>query len=124
MSRSKQLRCTVGPETARMLALGHPWVIADHYTSRWPKAERGSLVELVTEKQHSLGTALYDPGARIVARILSRSVVDIDQGWFVACLERAVKSRSWIDFGATDVARLVNAEGDGLPGLTVDRYAG
>ena len=123
MNRPKQLRCTIGPETARMLNLGHPWVIADRYTSRWPKAECGRLVELVTEKQHSLGTALYDPGARVVARSLSREVVEIDRNWFVACLERAVRSRSWIDFGATDVARLVNAEGDGLPGLTVDRYA-
>ena len=123
MNRPKQLRCTIGPETARMLNLGHPWVIADRYTSRWPKAECGSMVELVTEKQHSLGTALYDPGARIVARSLSRAVVEIDRDWFVACLERAVRSRSWIDFGATDVARLVNAEADGLPGLTVDRYA-
>jgi 23S rRNA (cytosine1962-C5)-methyltransferase len=123
LNRFKPLRCTVGPETARMLNLGHPWVIADRYTSRWPKAESGSLVELVTEKQHSLGTALYDPGARIVARSLSRAVVEVDRGWYVACLERAARSRSWIDFGDTDVTRLVNAEGDGLPGLTVDRYA-
>ena len=105
-----------------MLNLGHPWVIADHYTSRWLKTEPGSLVELVTNQDHSLGTALYDPGARIVARRLSTSVVEIDRSWFVACLERAVRSRSWIDFGDTNVARLVNAEGDGLPGLTVDQY--
>ena len=24
--------CTVGPDTLRMLELGHPWVIADRYT--------------------------------------------------------------------------------------------
>ena len=29
-----------------MLNLGHPWVIADRYTSRWPKMESGSLAEL------------------------------------------------------------------------------
>jgi 23S rRNA (cytosine1962-C5)-methyltransferase len=105
-----------------MLDLGHPWVIADRYTARWPKAEPGSLVELVTEKKQSLGTALYDPGARIVARSLSRSVIELDRSWVVACLARAVRSRSWIDLGDTNVTRLVNAEGDGLPGLTVDRY--
>ncbi len=123
MNRTKQLRCTIGPETARMLNLGHPWVIADRYTRQWPQAGCGSLVELVTEKGHSLGTALYEPGARIVARRLSPAVIAIDQGWFVACLERAGRSRSLIDFGDTNVVRLVNAEGDGLPGLTVDRYA-
>jgi len=122
MSHAKYPACVVGPETVRMLNLGHPWVIADRYTSRWPKVENGSLVELVTEKGHSLGTALCDPGARIVARRLSKSVVEIDRSWLVACLERAVRSRSWIDFGDTNVVRLVNAEGDGLPGLTVDQY--
>ena len=124
MSQAKHPTCIVGPETARMLNLGHPWVIADRYTSQWPQAGCGSLVELVTEKGHTLGTALYDPGARIVARRLSSAVIEINQGWFVACLERARKSRSLIDFGDTNVARLVNAEGDGLPGLTVDQYAG
>ncbi len=124
MSQAKHPTCIVGPETARMLNLGHPWVIADRYTSQWPQAGCGSLVELVTEKGHTLGTALYDPGARIVARRLSSAVIEINQGWLVACLERARKSRSLIDFGDTNVARLVNAEGDGLPGLTVDQYAG
>jgi len=122
MSRTKYPTCPVGPETERMLNLGHPWVIADRYTARWPQTQCGRLVELVTEKGHSLGTALCDPGARIVARRLSTSVVEIDRSWFVACLERAVRSRCWIDFGDTNVARLVNAEGDGLPGLTVDQY--
>lgn len=122
MNRPKHLRCTIGPETARMLNLGHPWVIADRYTARWPQAEPGSLIELVTENKHSLGTAIYDPGARIVARSLSRSVIELDRGWLAACLQRAARSRSQIDFGDTDVVRLVNAEGDGLPGLTVDQY--
>jgi len=123
MSKARYPACVVGPETARMLNLGHPWVITDRYTAQWPQAGCGSLVELVTEKGHTLGTALYDPGARIVARRLSSAVVEIDQGWLVACLERARQSRSLIDFGDTNVARLVNAEGDGLPGLTVDQYA-
>lgn len=116
------MRGIIGPETARMLNLGHPWVIADRYTAKWQKADAGSLIELMTEKGQSLGTALYDPGARIVARRLSPAVIDLNLNWLASCLERAQKSRSWIDFGDTTVARLVNAEGDGLPGLTVDRY--
>lgn len=121
-SNSKPLRCIVGPETVRMLRLGHPWVIADRYTSRWPQAPCGSLVELAAEDGASLGTALYDPGARIVARRLSPELIDLDRRWLVARLEQARRSRSWLDFGDTTVTRLVNAEGDGLPGLTVDRY--
>jgi len=122
VTTNKLLRCIIGPETVRMLNLGHPWVIADRYTSRWPQAVSGSLVELVAEDGRSLGTGLYDPGTRIVARRLSSVVADLDRGWLAARLEQARASRNWLDLGDTTVARLVNAEGDGLPGLTVDRY--
>lgn len=122
MSQVKRLRCVVGSETARMLNLGHPWVIADRFTARWPKGDSGSLVELVSEKGASLGTALYDPGARIVARRLSSARVELDQAWFQHKLEQSRQSRHWLNLGDTDVSRLVNAEGDALPGLTVDRY--
>lgn len=115
-------RRTIGSETVRMLNLGHPWVIADPFTSKWPKTECGALVELVSEKGASLGTALCDPGSRIVARRLSSSVMQLDRHWLTKMLTQAQASRSWLEFGDTDVARLVNAEGDRLPGLTVDRY--
>jgi 23S rRNA (cytosine1962-C5)-methyltransferase len=49
-------------------------------------------------------------------------VIDLDHNWIVTRLKQARKSRNWVDFGDTTVARLVNAEGDSLPGLTVDRY--
>jgi 23S rRNA (cytosine1962-C5)-methyltransferase len=80
------------------------------------------LIELVSENGDSLGTALYDPESRIVARRLSATVIELDRRWLVARLEQARKSRNWLDLGDTTVTRLVNAEGDGLPGLTVDRY--
>ena len=58
MKRSKFLRLTVGPDTARMLGFGHPWVIADRFTAKWPKVQAGSLVELVDPQGTLLGTAL------------------------------------------------------------------
>jgi 23S rRNA (cytosine1962-C5)-methyltransferase len=122
VSVHKQLRCTIGSETERMLNLGHPWVISDRFTSNWPKTACGSLIELVSEKGDSLGTALCDPGSRIVARRLSISVIQLDHQWLTKMLKQAQVSRSWLEFGDTNVARLVNAEGDSLPGLTVDRY--
>ncbi len=122
MNNPKLLRCTIGPETARMLSLGHPWIIADRYTSRWPQGTCGSLIELVAEDGTFMGTALYDPGVRIVARRLSAASVALDRNWLLARLEQAKASRTRIDPGDTTVLRLVNAEGDGLPGVTVDRY--
>jgi len=105
-----------------MLNNGHPWVIADRYTSRWPKTEPGDLISLVSEQGEAFGTALSDPGSRIVARCLSTGDMTLDRAWLARRFEQARASRNWIELGETTVIRLVNAEGDGLPGLTVDRY--
>lgn len=114
----------VGPETVRMLELGHPWVIADSFTKRWPKGKAGELVQLVDERGKRLATALLDPADRVVARVLAGGPLQLDRGWLKKRLQTAIALReSYLDLQATNVYRLVNGEGDGLPGLTVDRYA-
>lgn len=118
----KRPDCIVGADTVRMLRLGHPWVIADRFTSRWPKAACGTLINLVDEAGGFLGTALLDPGARVIARLLDRERIDLDAGWVRGRLTAAVGLRGWLGLGDTTAWRLINGEGDGLPGLTVDRY--
>ena len=114
---------TVGAETVRMVELGHPWIIADGYTKKWPAGKAGDLVELTDGKGGFLATALLDPGERIVARVLSRERMRLERGWCMKRLQSAVQLRlDHAELGDTDAYRLVNGEGDGLPGLTVDRY--
>jgi 23S rRNA (cytosine1962-C5)-methyltransferase len=114
----------VGQDTVRMLELGHPWIIADNFTKRWPKGKAGDLVELTDERGKPLATALLDPADRIVARVLSHQPMQLDRGWIKKRLQAAISLRErHADLSDTSAYRLVNAEGDGLPGLTVDRYA-
>ncbi|TGU71709.1 class I SAM-dependent rRNA methyltransferase [Geomonas terrae] len=116
-------KCVVGSESVRMIELGHPWIIADAYTKKWPAGEAGDLVELVDASGAFLATALLDPADRIVARVLSRERMRLDRAWVLKRLERAVQLRKQhADLEDSDAYRLVNGEGDGLPGLTVDRY--
>ena len=125
MKKSESIRrpdCVVGADTVRMLALGHPWVIADRYTARWPRVECGALVSLVDEAGKFYGTALADPGARVVARLLDPGRIGPDPGWVGSRLVEAQRLRSWLDLDQTTAWRMVNGEGDGLPGLTIDRY--
>jgi 23S rRNA (cytosine1962-C5)-methyltransferase len=113
----------VGPETARMLELGHPWVIADSYTRKWPAGKAGDLVELVDGQGRLLATALLDPADRVVARVLAFGRMRLDRAWLTERLSRAIQlRRDHADLSDTTAYRLINAEGDGLPGLTVDRY--
>lgn len=115
----------VGADTVRMLELGHPWVVADSFTKRWPKSTAGELALLTDERGKPLATALLDPADRVVARVLSRTPMKLDRRWLLEKLRRARALREqYLDLADTNAYRLVNGEGDGLPGLTVDRYAG
>jgi 23S rRNA (cytosine1962-C5)-methyltransferase len=118
-----QKKWTVGPESVRMIELGHPWIIADDFTKRWPAGSSGELVELTDERGRFLATALLDPAERIVARVLARERMALDRVWITKRLRGAIELRlAHADLGDTDAFRLVNGEGDNLPGLTVDRY--
>jgi len=113
----------VGPETVRMLDLGHPWVIADRYTRVWPQCQIGELAHLCDDKGRRLATALLDPKDRIVARVLRRDCGPCDRSWLQQRLEGALNlRRNHADLTGSTAYRLINGEGDGLPGLTVDRY--
>jgi 23S rRNA (cytosine1962-C5)-methyltransferase len=113
----------VGPDTVRMLELGHPWVIADRFTKSWPQDKAGRLINLTDQAEIFLATALYSPGERIVARILSREQMQLNKDWLRRRLQQATDLRlKHLDLCGTTAYRLINSEGDGLPGLTVDRY--
>lgn len=118
-------RLTVSPETVRMLELGHPWVVADAATRRWPQGLRcGELVLLCSPEGRELAAALVDPRDRVVARVVSRRLpVVLDRAWFEQRLAAALRLRTdQLDLEQSNAWRLVNGEGDGLPGLTVDCY--
>jgi 23S rRNA (cytosine1962-C5)-methyltransferase len=122
--KTKDAARIVGPETARMLDLGHPWVVADAYTRKWPTGSSGQSVELCDSKGHFLATALLDPEDRIIARVLDRKRIQLNRPWLTERLRSATEiRRHHADLNDTTAYRVVNAEGDGLPGLTVDRYA-
>lgn len=125
MDRGKEaLRSlVVGPETVRMLDLGHPWVIADRFTKAWPQCQVGEVATLCDDKGRCLATALIDPKERIVARVLRRDGGPCDRDWLQRRLAAALALRNeHAELSDSNAYRLVNGEGDGLPGLTIDRY--
>src|SRR6185369_6690087 len=120
MSSGKRV---LSPESVRMVELDHPWIIADGHTKKWPAGKVGDLLELSDPDGRFLATALSDPEERVVARIISRKKTTLDSNWIESRLQQAIELRQeFIDQKETDAYRLVNAEGDGFPGLTIDRY--
>ncbi|WP_424974490.1 RSP_2647 family RNA methyltransferase [Dinoroseobacter sp. S124A] len=108
---------------ARALRHGAPWVYADDLvTDRRTKAlTPGSVAILEDAERTPLGLAAVSPGSKIIARMLDRDLeARIDRDWFTARLGAALRLREQLY--TTPYYRLVHAEGDGLPGLIIDRF--
>lgn len=98
---------------------GHPWVFSNELESV-PKLEPGSLVEVACGAE-VLGTGYFNPGSLIALRWLKRGGAPLEADWLERRLAAAVAARRDL-YPGDDCARLVFSEGDGLPGLVVDRY--
>lgn len=88
------------------------------------RAQPGDLVELRLPDKSRFGQGLYNLRAEATIRILTRGDQVADEEWWTRQLQSAIDLRTeFLKLGATtDAWRVVHAEGDGLPGLVVDRY--
>ena len=111
------------PGRDKRARLGHPWIYSNEIAmDAGAKAlPPGSIVDVVGADGRGIATAFFNPKSLIAARVLARETgVAIDAGFLVARLRRALVLREAL-FDAP-FYRLIHAEGDGLPGLIVDRY--
>jgi 23S rRNA (cytosine1962-C5)-methyltransferase len=104
----------------------HPWIFSGAIKKIHGEPAEGDLVHVFSNKDEFLGTGHYQD-ASIAVRLLSFVERDIGEAFFVERLRDAAAAR--MRFGlmenpGTTVFRLVNAEGDGLPGLIIDYYDG
>lgn len=108
----------------RHLRAGHPWVFKKAL-ERLPRIPPGSVVDL-TEGGKFVARGYFDPYSAIAVRVLTRDPREtVDAAFFAERIRRAVEDRrGLIDLTGTDSYRLVHGEGDGLPGVVVDLYAG
>jgi len=117
---------------------GHPWVFSGA-VERVDGAHEAALARVVAADGRYLGTGLWSPRSQIRVRMLTgpqgrhagakpqageaeRGAATIDRDFFAARLAEAVRLRDLVVPAETTGYRVVNAEGDGLPGWVVDRY--
>lgn len=108
------------PKEDRRLRQGHLWVFSNE-VARHPEAAAGDVVEVLTAREESLGSAIYHPHSLITARLLLADVQDLDQAFFQERLSAAAELRRRL-FPEESCYRLVHGESDWLPGLLVDRF--
>jgi 23S rRNA (cytosine1962-C5)-methyltransferase len=104
----------------------HPWVFSGAIKQKDEGIEEGDRVDVVSVAGDFLATGFYTPG-NIAVKILSFTPVESLERFFLERFQNAYQLRQHAGLTDSDVTncyRLVNAEGDGLPGLIVDWYNG
>ncbi len=89
-----------------------------------PDAAPGDLVTVYDKNGNRAGAGLYNPRAKIPLRVVTHGAAPVDESYFEGAIRRAVALRRSL-FRLDDVSeayRLINSDGDGLSGLTIDRY--
>ena len=101
----------------------HLWIFKDDVRYAPRALLPGNLVEIADTKNEFIAIGYYNPGTALCCRILSFEKVDIDKDFLKERLSEAFSKRKHFLSEPRSACRLVNAEGDGLPGLVIDKYA-
>jgi 23S rRNA (cytosine1962-C5)-methyltransferase len=102
---------------------GSPWIFSNEI--RMDAAAKalipGTVVNVRGEDGRELGTGYFNPKSLIAVRLLAQECDStIDAGFFVQRLRRALALRDTMY--DKPFYRLFHAEGDGVPGLVIDRF--
>ena len=104
----------------------HPWVFSGAIKKIHGEPTDGDIVQVYSNQDEFLGMGHYQEGS-IAIRILSFREEEIGEDFYLTRIKEAVGARAQLGLlnnPETNVFRLVNAEGDGLPGLIIDYYNG
>jgi len=110
------------PGREKSLLRRHPWIFASAIAHHNGKPHKGDTVEVLGADGRWLGRGAYSPDSAMRVRLWTfdeREVVD--NAFFLRRIEQAVQVRQPL-LAHTNACRLVAAECDQLPGLTIDLY--
>jgi 23S rRNA (cytosine1962-C5)-methyltransferase len=96
--------------------LSHPWIFKGDVAGV-SAVDPGGVVTVIDSMGRFVGRGFFNPRPALCCRILTRVDEPIDAGFFTRRVSESVGRR-----GSENLARLIWSEGDGLPGLVVDRY--
>ncbi len=130
------MRVTLSPGRERPIRDGHPWVFSGAIQSEHGDPQ-AAVAEVFDSAGARLGSGFYSAASQIRVRMLAgdplrrpsgaapaavTAIPGVDAGYFEARLLAADGWRQRLLPAGTTGYRLLNAEGDGLPGWTVDRF--
>ena len=105
----------------RVIANRHPWIFAGAiHSERGP--EDAAIGDLVDSDGKRLASGFYSRTSQIRLRALTFGEDELTAQLIATRIADAIARRRFILDDTTNAARIINAEGDELSGLVVDRY--
>jgi hypothetical protein len=101
---------------------GHPWVFSGAVAKVEGGPGPGDIVHATDSIGRGLGLGFFNTGDIAFRLLTGDSASRIDADFWRRRIDRAVAMRKKVVPPETDAYRLINAEGDWMPGLVVDRY--
>ena len=116
-------RKTIILPKARRARIGSPWIFSNEI--RMADAAKaiapGAIVNVRGEDGRAFGTGYFNPKSLIAVRLLTEDCdAAVDEDFFVDRFKRAAALRD--SLYPRPFYRLLHAEGDGVPGLVIDRF--
>lgn len=105
----------------RRVRAGHCWIFSNEIAAVEGAGEAGGPAEVFSASGRCLGTGTYNRASLIACRLFSRQRTSLDRAFFEARVRAALEFRQKLLPGES-CYRLIFSEGDGLPGLVVDRF--
>jgi 23S rRNA (cytosine1962-C5)-methyltransferase len=100
----------------------HPWIYSQAIAYVDESAPAGSILPVRAADGSVIGWGQHSPESLIAVRMVSYSAEKPEEDWIEQRIKAAWSLRTGLGLD-TDSYRIVNAEGDFLPGLVIDLYA-
>ena len=110
------------PRKERPALRGHPWVFSGAIADLDSRIEPGALATVRAADGAFVGRGYVNPRCAIAVRLLTRTDEPIDGAFFHRRIGAALTLRRTMVPSETNAYRLLNGEGDGLPGFVADVY--
>ena len=115
-------RIVLKPGREGPVRAGHPWIFSGAIASGLEGAEPGDAVAVHTAGGRFVAAGYCNPRTAIAVRVLTLEDEPVDAGLVRRRLRDALALRAALLPSELAAYRVLNGEGDRLPGIVVDRY--
>jgi 23S rRNA (cytosine1962-C5)-methyltransferase len=114
----------VSQDVAARIRAGHPYIYREALAGRPLRDAPGQVIDIVDGSGEFVARGLFDPDGIVALRVFSRDPDEsLGEGAILARVKAARRLRAdLLPQAGLTAYRLINAEGDGLPAVTVDCY--